>query len=63
MSQIDNVLEQAVSAGDVPFVVAMAANGAGVTYSGAAGQAAEGQAAGETTGFRIFSMITRTRVD
>ena len=56
MSGMDDVLKNAVAAGDVPFVVAMAGNSTGITYSGAAGEAAEGRAAGEDTGFRIFSM-------
>ena len=56
MSNIDDILKSAVAAGDVPFVVAMAANSNGVTYSGAAGQAAAGRAAAEDTAFRIFSM-------
>ena len=52
---IDRVLSGAVEAQDVPFVVAMSANSGGVTYSGSAGQAAEGRAAAEDTVFRIFS--------
>lgn len=56
MTTADQVLKDAVAASDVPFVVAMAGNAAGVTYSGAAGDAAEGRAAGEDTAFRIFSM-------
>lgn len=56
MSKMNEVLKTAVSDGDVPFVVAMAGNANGVTYSGAAGEAAAGRAAGEDTAFRIFSM-------
>ena len=56
MTKMDEVLDQAVAAGDVPFVVAMAGTTNGITHSGAAGQAAEGRAAGEDTAFRIFSM-------
>lgn len=56
MSKMNDVLSNAVSQGDVPFVVAMAGNAEGVTYSGAAGEAAAGRAAGEDTAFRIFSM-------
>ncbi|MEM6610119.1 MAG: serine hydrolase domain-containing protein [Pseudomonadota bacterium] len=56
MTKMDDVLNTAVSAGDVPFVVAMAGDAEGMIYSGAAGQAAEGRAAGEDTVFRIFSM-------
>ncbi len=52
---IDQVLNDAVAAQDVPFVVAMSANADGVTYSGSAGQASEGRAAAEDTVFRIFS--------
>ena len=53
--KMDRILSDAVAARDVPFVVAMSANAQGVTYSGSAGQAAEGRAAGEDTVFRIFS--------
>lgn len=56
MSKMDDVLKNAVAGGDVPFAVAMAGNGDGVTYSGAAGQSAEGRPAGEDTVFQIFSM-------
>ena len=52
---MDRILSDAVAAQDVPFVVAMSANAQGVTYSGSAGQAAAGRAAGEDTVFRIFS--------
>ena len=52
---MDRILSDAVAARDVPFVVAMSANAQGVIYSGSAGQAAEGRAAGEDTVFRIFS--------
>lgn len=52
---IDQVLNDAVAAEDVPFVVAMSANADGVTYSGSAGEAAAGRAAAEDTVFRIFS--------
>ena len=55
MSDMDQVLADAVAAQDVPFAVAMAGNAGGITYSGAAGETA-GRAAGEDTGFRIFSM-------
>ncbi|WP_050927878.1 serine hydrolase domain-containing protein [Aestuariivita boseongensis] len=55
MSDMDQVLADAVAAQDVPFVVAMAGNAAGITYSGAAGETA-GRAAQEDTAFRIFSM-------
>ena len=56
MSQMDEVLEKAVAAEDVPFAVAMAGNSKGITYSGAAGDASSGRKAAEDTVFRIFSM-------
>lgn len=56
MGTADAILDAAVSDNDVPFVVAMAGNRAGVTYSGAAGQSSDGHTAGEETVFRIFSM-------
>ena len=56
MSNMDAVLERAVAQQDVPFVVGMAAGADGVRYSGAAGNAAPGKAAGEDSVFRIFSM-------
>ncbi|MEM1076356.1 MAG: serine hydrolase domain-containing protein [Pseudomonadota bacterium] len=56
MSEMDEILQKAVDAGDVPFVVAMASNAEGVIYSGAFGHAAEGRAAQEDTVFRVFSM-------
>ncbi len=56
MSALQQVLEDSVAAGDVPFVVAMAARRDGVFFSGAAGEAASGRRAAEDTLFRIFSM-------
>ncbi len=56
MTDLNNVLSHAVDAEDVPFIVAMTANANGVTFSGAAGDAAPGRAADENTAFRIFSM-------
>ena len=56
MSSMDAVLERGVAQQDVPFAVGMAANADGVRYSGAAGNSAAGQPAGEDTVFRIFSM-------
>jgi len=53
---IDDVLAKSVECGDLPFAVAMVSNAKGVTYSGAAGEAAPGRKAGEDTVFRIFSM-------
>ena len=56
MNSKDDVLNAAVEQNDVPFVVAMAGNADGVTYSGAAGEARPGKKADENTLFRIFSM-------
>ena len=53
---LQQTLDHAVAANQVPFVVGMTANAAGVTFSGAAGQAAPGRAAAPGTVFRIFSM-------
>jgi methyl acetate hydrolase len=50
------VLDTAVARGDVPFVVGMTAKAGGVTWEGAAGEAAPGRAAATDTVFRIFSM-------
>lgn len=54
--RLQSVLENAVAAEDLPFAVGMTGNAAGVTWSGAAGEAAPGLAAGTDTVFRIFSM-------
>lgn len=56
MSDIQSVLDKAVAAQDVPFAVGMVGNADGITFSGAAGDAAQGLTAAEDTGFRIFSM-------
>ncbi len=56
MTDLNKVLTDAVDAEDVPFIVAMTTNADGVTFSGAAGDAAPGRAADENTAFRIFSM-------
>ena len=56
MNDLDAILNDAVTAGDVPFVVAMSGNSSGVTWSGAAGDRAPGVTATEDTVFRIFSM-------
>jgi len=50
------VLTDAVANNDVPFAVAMTGSAGGVTWSGAAGEAAPGMVASETTVMRIFSM-------
>jgi methyl acetate hydrolase len=56
MKDLNGILNNAVTAGDVPFVVAMSGNSSGVTWSGVAGERAPGIAATEDTVFRIFSM-------
>lgn len=53
---LQSVLDRAVAADDVPFAVGMTANAAGVTWEGAAGEAAPGLRAAPDTVFRIFSM-------
>ncbi len=53
---LDGVLARAVANNDAPFVVAMTGNAGGVTWSGAAGEAAPGVPASEDTVMRIFSM-------
>ena len=53
---IDAVLTAAVQNQDVPFVVAMAGNANGITYTGMAGERAPGRVATLDTLFRIFSM-------
>jgi methyl acetate hydrolase len=53
---LQQTLDQSVAANEVPFVVGLTANAAGVTFSGAAGEAAPGRAAASDTVFRIFSM-------
>ncbi|MFC3613732.1 serine hydrolase domain-containing protein [Lutimaribacter marinistellae] len=53
---IQSVLDEAVTSGAMPFAVAMAGNSGGITFEGAAGEAAPGCAAGPDTVFRIFSM-------
>jgi CubicO group peptidase (beta-lactamase class C family) len=49
-------LDESVARGRVPFAVGMTGNAGGVTFAGAAGEAAPGMAAGPDTVFRIFSM-------
>jgi methyl acetate hydrolase len=56
MADLDKIIGDAVAQQDAPFLVAMTGNRAGVTWSGAAGHAAPGQAANLDTVFRIFSM-------
>jgi methyl acetate hydrolase len=56
MSELDKVVNEAVAQQDVPFLVAMVGNAAGVTWAGAAGERSPGQPATLDTVFRIFSM-------
>ena len=56
MHQANNVLTDAVSAGKVPFAVAMVSNDEGPIYSFAIGDAKTGHPASERTAFRIYSM-------
>lgn len=56
MENMSAILNEAVKANDVPFVVAMFGNSDGVLWSGAAGERAPGAPAAEDTVFRIFSM-------
>ena len=48
-----------VATGKVPFVVGMTAKASGVTFTGAAGDAAPGMKAAPDTVLRIFSMLAR----
>jgi methyl acetate hydrolase len=56
MVELDRVLSEAVAKQDAPFLVGLVGNREGTLWSGAAGQAAKGQAAKLDTVFRIFSM-------
>jgi methyl acetate hydrolase len=56
MGELDNVINNAVSAHDAPFLVAMVGNSDGPTWSGTAGDSVAGQPATLDTVFRIFSM-------
>ena len=53
---LQKVLDDSVTAGKVPFVVGMTAKSSGVTFAGAAGDAAPGIKAAPDTVLRIFSM-------
>ncbi len=55
-ADLAGILTDAVADNDLPFVVAMSGNSQGVTWSGAAGEHAEGVSASLDTVFRIFSM-------
>ncbi len=56
MPELNRILTEAVAAEHVPFVVGMTGNAAGMTWSGAAGDARAGMPAQIDTVFRIFSM-------
>jgi CubicO group peptidase (beta-lactamase class C family) len=56
MSDLDNVISEAVASQDVPFLVGMLGDAKGVIWSGAAGERSPGQPATVDTVFRIFSM-------
>lgn len=56
MSHLQSVLDEAVEAKRLPFVVASVANRDGIVFEGAAGEAAPGRPADRDTLFRIFSM-------
>ena len=56
MDRIQQILQNAVSSKDLPFAVAVTGNAAGLTWSGAVGEAAKGHVAEVDTAFRIFSM-------
>ena len=56
MSELNSVIDEAVSRQDAPFLVAMTGRADGVTWSGAAGERSPGAAASVDTVFRIFSM-------
>jgi methyl acetate hydrolase len=56
MSELDQLLVDAVDRGDLPFAVAMVANREGVLWQGSAGCATASTPAGSQTLFRIFSM-------
>ncbi|MAW55542.1 MAG: hypothetical protein CMM69_08945 [Rhodospirillaceae bacterium] len=56
MTGMQKILDNGVSSGDVPFIVSMTGNAAGITWSGVSGEAAAGCTASLDTAFRIFSM-------
>lgn len=53
---LNKTINTAVKQYAAPFLVAMTANSAGITWSGTAGERSNGQTATENTLFRIFSM-------
>ena len=56
MSELDEILADAVARQDAPFLVAMTGDASGVTWSGAAGERSPRQPATIDTVFRIYSM-------
>lgn len=56
MQNLQHLLGEAVENGEAPFVVAMTGSTAGIGFSGAAGDAADGRPADLDTVFAIFSM-------
>jgi CubicO group peptidase (beta-lactamase class C family) len=54
--ELQQVLDDAVANNQMPFAVGMTGKAAGVTFTGAAGDAAPGRKAAADTVFRIFSM-------
>ncbi len=53
---LQHTLDEALANGRVPYVVGMTGRAGGVTFEGAAGDAAQGRTAATDTVFRIFSM-------
>jgi methyl acetate hydrolase len=56
MSELNTVIDDAVSKRHAPFLVAMTGNTDGITWAGAAGERSPGAPATTDTVFRIFSM-------
>ena len=56
MTELDNIIADAVAQQDAPFLVAMVGHRDGAVWSGAAGERSPGQPASLDTVFRIFSM-------
>jgi methyl acetate hydrolase len=55
-TRLQQVLDAAVASNQMPFAVGMTGNAAGITFAGAAGDAAPNNKATTDTVFRIFSM-------
>ncbi len=56
MSELDDIIRNAVERQDVPFAVAMVGDRDGMRWSGSSGEARPGVAAASDTIFRIYSM-------